>query len=401
MKKIIGENTEVFSIFESAYRPFFLLATVSSLFYVSLWTAFYTFRLNLSFEPMTPSMWHGHEMLYGYTIAVIAGFLLTIEKYWLGTNTNRKYTLIPLLMLWLVARVLIALPIVIDVTYIFGAIVDCLFLVLFTIRVSYPIRSVRAWGKTGFIAHLVIVAVSNIIFYLGLFGIIKNGELLGIYSAIFMVISMILLMGRRMIPIFIRNGLEFKYEPKNWKLIDVLSIFFFVMFFITTLFFTNSGIASIISAFLAVIYFVRLYGWYSTKIWSKPMLWVLFVSYFWIVIGFGLKFLSLFFVISDLLFIHSLTYGGIGIMTIGFMTRVTLGHTGRNVFTPPKSVFWIFTILIAGATVRVFFPLIDIGNYMLWISLSQLLWIVSFVIFAVIFLPMLFKPAIKVTVNYH
>ena len=198
-----------------------------------------------------------------------------------------------------------------------------------------------------------------------------------------------------MIPIFIRNGLEFKFEPKNWKMVDVLSIFFFVLFFIAALFFSNSKISSIISGILVLIYSVRLYGWYSGRIWSKPMLWVLFVAYSWIAIGFGLKFLSLFLVISDLLFIHSLTYGGIGIMTIGFMVRVTLGHTGRNVFTPPKSVFWIFTILLAGAIVRVFFPLADVSNYQLWIGVSQALWIVSFLIFAVVFLPMLFKPAIR------
>lgn len=395
MKKVIGENAEEFSIFESAYRPFFILAAMASLFYMSLWTAFYTFRLDLNFENISPSMWHGHEMLYGYTIAVIAGFLLTVEKYWLGKTTNNRYTLISLLIIWFIARVLIALPLFTDLSFIFGAIVDCLFLTLLIIRVSYPIMSGRAWGKSGLIAHLAIIMANNIIFYLGLFGIIANGERLGIYSAIFMVISIILLMGRRMIPIFIRNGLEFKFEPKNWKLVDVLSIFFFVLFFIAALFFTSSKIASIISGILVLIYSVRLYSWYSGRIWSKPMLWVLFVAYSWIVIGFGLKFLSLFFVISDLLFIHSLTYGGIGIMTIGFMVRVTLGHTGRNVFTPPKSVFWIFTTLLAGTIVRVFFPLADVSNYQLWIGVSQALWIVSFLIFAVFFLPMLFKPAIK------
>ena len=147
MKKIIGENAERFSIFESAYRPFFILAAISSLFYMSLWTAFYTFRLDLNFENISPSIWHGHEMLYGYTIAVISGFLLTVEKYWLGKTTNSKYPLISLLILWLVARVLIVLPIVIDLSYIFGTIVDCLFLILLTIRVSYPIISAEAWAK--------------------------------------------------------------------------------------------------------------------------------------------------------------------------------------------------------------------------------------------------------------
>ena len=82
-------------------------------------------------------------------------------------------------------------------------------------------------------------------------------------------------------------------------------------------------------------------------------------------------------------------------MTVGIMSRVILGHTGGNVFAPPRIVFWIFTVLLAGAIVRVFFPLIDSGNYLIWIAISQILWILSFLIFAIVFLPMLFRPPIE------
>jgi uncharacterized protein involved in response to NO len=217
-----------------------------------------------------------------------------------------------------------------------------------------------------------------------------------VYSALFLVVSIILLMGRMMIPLFIRSGLDFKFEPRNWRVIDILSLFFFVSFFILEIFFTSGKLVSIISGLLALIYTVRLYGWYSNRIWKKPMLWVLFVAYAWIATGFGLKFLSLYFNIPDLLAIHSFTYGGIGIMTVGFMSRVTLGHTGRNVFAPPKIVFWIFTVLLAGAVVRVFFPILDSDHYLLWIAVSQILWILSFLFFAIIFLPMLWNPRVEI-----
>jgi uncharacterized protein involved in response to NO len=226
-------------------------------------------------------------------------------------------------------------------------------------------------------------------------GLLPDGQRWGVYSALFLVVSTILLMGRKMIPLFIRNGLDFKFEPRNWRVIDILSIFFFVSFFFSELFFTSGKLVSIISGMLALIYSVRLYGWYSSRIWKKPMLWVLFVAYAWIAIGFGLKFLSLYFNIPDLPALHSFTYGGIGIMTVGFMSRVTLGHTGRNVFAPPNIVFWIFIVLLAGAIVRVFLPIIDSGNYLIWIAISQILWILSFLIFAIVFLPMLWKPSVE------
>jgi uncharacterized protein involved in response to NO len=396
MKRITRNDNQGFSIFESAFRPFFILAGISSLFYMIIWTAYYSFKLNLSFQSISPTMWHAHEMLFGYTAAVIAGFLLTVEKYWLGVVINKKFLLISLLTLWVLARVLISAPLISGISYLFGAIIDCLFLIVLTIRVLYPIISTKAWGKIGLAAHLAILAACNIICYLGLFGIVPNGQRLGVYSALYIVISFIILMGRRMIPIFVRNALmEYKFEPKNHRVIDILSMLFIILFFILELFFNSGKIVLIIAGMLAVLYSVRLYGWYSNKIWDKPLLWVMFAAYSWIVVGFALIFLSQYFDIPYFLSIHSFTYGAIGIMTIGFMSRVILGHTGRNVFDPPNIVFWIFTLLLSGAVLRVFFPLIDISNYRIWIGASQLLWILSFLIFAVVFFPMLLRPAIE------
>ncbi len=395
MKQINKNNDQGFTIFETPFRPFFILAAISSLFYMTIWTLFYTFKLPLDFENISPTMWHAHEMLFGYTMAVIAGFLLTVEKYWLGKNIDDKSTLVALVILWIAARVSISLTLITNIPYEIGAIFDCLFMIVLTIRISYPIINAKAWDKMGLVAHIAIVAVANVIFYLGMSGLISNGQDLGVYSALYLIISIILLMGRRMIPIFIRNGLEFKFDPKNWRVIDILSLVFFVVFFILDLFFTYPIAVSIISGILAIIYSIRLFGWYSNKIWSKPLLWVLFVAYSWIAVGFGLKFLSLYFNILGFLPLHSFTYGGIGIMTIGFMSRAVLGHTGRNVFDPPKILFWIFSILFAGAIVRVFLPLIDISRYQTWIGASQLLWLLSFLIFAIVYLPMLFRPGIE------
>lgn len=395
MKRIITGADNNFSIFESAYRPFFILATVSSLFYMTLWTAFYTFKLRLNFENISPTMWHAHEMLFGYAIAVITGFMLTIEKYRFGDLISKKSALIILIILWILARVFISLTLITDISWKTGAVLDCLFILILTIRISYPVIRGKDREKTGLAAHMALITISNVVFYLGVLGLLPDGQRWGVYSALFLVVSTILLMGRKMIPLFIRNGLDFKFEPRNWRVIDILSIFFFVSFFFSELFFTSGKLVSIISGILALIYSVRLYGWYSSRIWKKPMLWVLFVGYAWIAIGFGLKFLSLYFNIPDLPALHSFTYGGIGIMTVGFMSRVTLGHTGRNVFAPPNIVFWIFIVLLAGAIVRVFLPIIDSGNYLIWIAISQILWILSFLIFAIVFLPMLWKPSVE------
>ena len=392
MKRINTKYDKPFTIFESAFRPFFILAAAASLFYMTVWTLYYAVNLPLTFQNTTPSLWHAHEMLFGYTMAVIAGFILTAEKYWLGKNIDNKLILYALIILWILARVILFIQLVTNIPYEIGAVFDCLFMILLAIRVGYPIIRAQAWDKCIIALHIALLAAANIVFYLGIADVIANGANLGVYSALYIVVSLIVLMGRRMIPIFVRNALKFKFEPKNWRLVDALSIVIFVLFFVTEIFSTYDHIAAILCGLLLLTYSIRIYGWYSPKIWDKPLLWVLFVGYSWIAIGFGLKFFGMFFSISNFLSLHSFTYGGIGIMTIGFMSRVILGHTGRDVFHPPKIVFWIFSIVFAGAIIRILFPLFNMNNYLLWISISQILWVLSFLIFAITFLPMLISP---------
>jgi uncharacterized protein involved in response to NO len=101
------------------------------------------------------------------------------------------------------------------------------------------------------------------------------------------------------------------------------------------------------------------------------------------------------FPISPFLALHSFAYGGVGLITIGMMARVSLGHTGRNVFEPPKILLWVYTLLTLGAVVRVVFPLLNNNLYAGWIGIAQGLWIIAFSILLITYLPMLIKPSLK------
>ncbi len=81
-------------------------------------------------------------------------------------------------------------------------------------------------------------------------------------------------------------------------------------------------------------------------------------------------------------------------MTLGMMSRVALGHSGRNVFEPPKSLFWMFLLMLLGVIVRVLLPIVDEAHYLLWIGLSQGLWILSFSLFLYVYFPILTQSRI-------
>ena len=153
-------------------------------------------------------------------------------------------------------------------------------------------------------------------------------------------------------------------------------------------------LVSLLSAVLVILHVIRMIGWYSHQIWSKPLLWVLFVAYASLVGGFALKAAQCCFDISPLLAVHAFAYGGIGVITLGMMSRVILGHTGRNVFEPPAVLFWCFALLVAGAIVRVLLPLLALNLYSYWIGISQLLWILAFTVFLFVFAPMLLSPRV-------
>ena len=81
-------------------------------------------------------------------------------------------------------------------------------------------------------------------------------------------------------------------------------------------------------------------------------------------------------------------------MTLGMMTRVALGHSGRNVFEPPPVLKLVFALLLAALLARVLLPLLAQGHYALWTSLSQWLWIAAFTLFFLVYLPILTRPRI-------
>jgi uncharacterized protein involved in response to NO len=90
-------------LFRLGFRPFYLGAAAFALFAVPYWIAGLLGWVALP-STMPPLLWHAHEMLYGFAVAVIVGFLLTAGKAWTGLATPRGATLAVMAGLWLAAR---------------------------------------------------------------------------------------------------------------------------------------------------------------------------------------------------------------------------------------------------------------------------------------------------------
>jgi uncharacterized protein involved in response to NO len=374
------------------FRPFFLAAGLFAVLAVTVWFLSWTLGWRFAFDTPGAITWHGHEMVFGYAMAVVAGFLLTAVGNWTGKPTLRGWPLALLLGCWLTARVLWLAG---GGAYlVVAAGFDLLFGLLLLAAIGAPVVRAEMWSNLAIVAKVALIVGSNLVFYLGAAGQLEQGIFLGLYSGLYLIIALILTMGRRVVPFFIERGVEQPVQLRNSKAVDLSSLLLFLAFWLAELGQPNGALAAWLALALFALHLWRLAGWYTRQIWRKPLLWVLYLGYAAIVAGFALKAAVYFAGTNPSLALHAFAYGGIGMMTLGMMARVTLGHTGRNVFEPPRGLGPLFGLLLAGALARVALPGLLETHYRLWIALSQWLWIAAFAGFVLLFAPMLLRARV-------
>lgn len=379
-----------FAFWQLGFRPFFFAASLFAVIGTVLWTALYSFQwvgLPASYPAMT---WHAHEMIFAYALAVIAGFLLTAVKNWTGIATVQGYGLVVLASIWLLARCLpfTGLPLV------WTALADLSFLVGLLIAVARPIVLAKQWTQAGILAKVCLLILANTLFYLGLLGYWSLGSVIGLYLGFYLVIALILTMGRRVIPFFIEKGIGVPFVARNYRWLDRASLILFLAFALLDLAAMSTGqpvliyLVAALALVQVVLHSIRLQGWYHPLIWKKPLLWVLYLAYAWLILGFILKLFSLLLGISPWLAVHAFAYGGIGMMTLGMMARVSLGHTGRDVANPPTVLSGLFALLGLGAFIRVFLVWWLPNLQAVWVLTAQYLWIIAFAGLVWVYAPM-------------
>ena len=383
--------SSTFALWQLGFRPFFLFAGFFAVLSMVLWMHIYVFNLPYATTGISIYQWHAHEMIYGYSMAVIAGFLLTAVRNWTNRPTASGPALMALVGLWASARIAMFFG---DRFIAVAAAFDLLFMLALMIAVAMPIVEAKQWKQLGILSKLVLLMAGNLCFYLGAMGMLLPGTYWGIYGGLLLVIGLILAIGRRVIPFFIERGVGYPVQLTNAKWLDIASMALFVLFFVTELFMAAPGVVFLLAGALFIVTSIRLYNWHTPGIWKKPLLWSLYVSLLFIDLGFLMFALNIFFDVPRLLAVHAFAVGGIGLITLAMMSRVSLGHTGRDIGQPSVLVTLACTALIIAAVFRVLVPLVAMAQYPLWILMSQGFWILAFLLFTIRYLPILLRPRV-------
>ena len=372
------------------FRPFFLLAGLYAVISMALWLWLYHGQPGITPMTLAPSQWHAHEMIYGYALAVVAGFLLTAVRNWTGVQTLHGSALLLLALSWLAGRILAWVPGAVPAM----ALLDLGFNLALVAAVMYPVARARQWTQMPVLALPLAMAALHLVFYAGLLGLLPRGVPIGLYGGLYLVVLLILVMGRRVIPFFIEKGVGEAVQVRNRHWVDVGTVVLMPAFIVAELAQGAPWMAGLLALVLALLQSVRLYDWHHPAIWRRPLLWSLYLAVAWMALGFALRAMSLVTPLDPFAALHAFAYGGIGLVTLSMMCRVSLGHTGRSVFAPPRSVTWMLLPVALGALVRVVLPLWLPAWHGIWIGVSQALWIAGFGLFALVYAPMLVRPRV-------
>lgn len=388
------------------FRIFFLSAGIFAVLSMLKWSHI-TFATHFAFtaHDMLPMVWHGHEMIFGYGLALIAGFLLTAVKTWTNQPMPYGWQLFGIYLPWLVARLLyLGNGIAVNgLTYV-ACMADMLFWLLAIYFVIKPIWVVKQKRQIGIVAKLLLLLIAQSWFYIALFSQAWTAVQMSLLLAFYLIIGVVLTIGRRVMPMFIERGIaeggKVVQTVKNSDRLDRLSMLSFFGFFLTDVFLTHwtehiivKVMVSLFALAVAVINLLRLKNWHLAGIWSRPLLWSLWLAFFGMAVGFILFAIQPWAGFSHSLAMHTVAVAGVGLMTLAMMARVSLGHTGRDIHHPVKGVSGIFICLIVAWLCRGVLPLlVGTDNYLLTLGLAQGFWIAGFLWFVISYAKILLSP---------
>ncbi|MBV6422617.1 MAG: hypothetical protein NAOJABEB_00400 [Steroidobacteraceae bacterium] len=389
----MSDDDSRFVPFAYGFRPFFLAAGLFAIIAIAAWVWIYATGATPLGE-LAPFLWHGHEMLYGFIGAAIAGFLLTAVPSWTGTRGFAGTPLVALTLLWLAGRIAFACAAGVPPAVL--VICELSFMPLLAFLIGRTLLRTRNRNFPMLIIITVLWAIDAWYLYAIVAG---DGALASraLRVGIDVVLLLITVIGGRIVPNFTASALRQRGVPvaiTSRPLVERVTIGAMALAVGVDAVAPMHWIAAAVAGVAALAQAVRLSGWRSLKTLSDPIVWVLHAAYAWLPIGLALKAAFLGFGASwAFQWQHALTIGAAATMIMAVTTRASLGHTGRPLVVS-RSIGFAYLLLLLAAAVRVFGPTLMPTDYLATIEAAALLWIAAFAIYVFVYAPILTRSRV-------
>ncbi|MCT4656356.1 MAG: NnrS family protein [Cohaesibacter sp.] len=402
MNRLTNESA-VPVVLTEGFRFFFLFASLFAIFSISAWLS-ELYSQGGFFSYLTPivamdgAVWHAHEMIYGYAVAVVAGFFLTAVPNWTKTQPARAAYIMSVGGLWLLGRIAMWYSGTLPVGLV--AFADLIFLPPLLVRLVMQMRNNPQLHNLIFISLLGVLWIANLLCHLEWLGLSEETAQTGLRLGLFTVGMMVFVIGGRVVPAFTRNAMRrMGYEeeqlpdtdPRANKLALVTTGLFTLSFFFSLPEMVTGCLA--LAAALANAW--RFSGWRWQATLKVPILWSLHLGYSMLILAYAFYGLAqVTGLASESSALHLLAISAIGCMTVAVMSRASLGHTGRPLEVRPMVALAYILVVLSGL-VRAFLPDLVPATYDHWIWISGGFWVVGFVLFIGVYFPVLTTPRLR------
>lgn len=365
------------------FRPFYLLAAVQAALVLPLWVLVFGGQTGLA-SPLPGSLWHAGEMVSGFAMAVIVGFLFTAGRNWSGQPTPSGGALATLAGLWLLGRGLAFSP-----WPLAGAAADLTFALAAAAGLGRALH--RGGNRRNF-------------FFVGLLVLLGSAgasmRVLALHDAALarqalqfaldVVLFIIAVMAGRVVPMFTRNGVP-GTQPRQLPQLERVALGLLLVLAIVNPLPWPPELVGAIALAAAIAHAARLVLWQPARTLRVPLVAVLHIACAWIPLHLLLRALAAFGWVAPSVATHALTAGAIGLLTLAMMTRTARGHTGRPLKADRIDVA-IYLLALLAALLRVIPPLLAPESLLAAVQASALPWSLAFALYAVHYGPWLMRP---------
>lgn len=387
------------AFFSHGFRPFFLGSSIYAALAMTLWLAWiglHAANASLTWISIAgpPHVWHAHEMVFGFALAAVAGFLLTAVPNWTSAMPLSGTPLVMLFAIWVAGRLAMACSAFLPASVV--AVIDLAFIPALGLHVARQLFMRPQAKNMVFLGILGALFAVNVSYHLAMAELVGFDATAPLRAGVIVLVIIIAIIGGRIVPSFTHNHLKRIAPdgpmPIRSALIDRAALSSLLVLSVLTLLPVNDLVIAAAAGLAAAANAARLAGWRGLSTLSEPIVIVLHVGYLWLVIGLAVWcFAEATHIISDISALHALSTGAVGTMILAVMSRASLGHTGRPI-AAPRAIGIAYVLVSLAAALRTFGPALAPSFYNGVMLTSGVLWIAAFGLFASVYAPILTQP---------
>ena len=369
-----------FALFALGFRPFYLLASGFAALAIPVWVLVLSGLVNL---PLPGVLWHAHEMIFGFAVAVIVGFLFTAGRNWTGLPTPTGRLLAGLAGLWLLGRIGLAVS-----DGAMAAVIDVAFLPAAAVALAMVLIKAESRRNYFIVVLLSVLTLANTTFHLARFDLVTLDPLRPLWFALGLITVLETVIGGRVIPMFTASALRGvkQWQNRRFELAAIATTAIALLLWVLEF----SPIGAPVAAVAAALQFARCIGWNPWAARRTPLLWILHIAHLWIPLGLALLALVQWGMLPRSAGVHALAIGATGGLIIGMITRTALGHTGRMLVAGKVEVTAYVLVQLAAVS-RVLTVIAFPGLALSGIHLAATLWALAFGLYFIRYLPWLVR----------